>query len=502
MMKGFARRYRDWLQSMGFVEGDPFAVYEAEREGPDLLPYCFIDRPYLHEVLGDPEWPQAAFLSAGRGAGKTATRMMVAYEASRGYFRGKVFVVDYTDFNSLLERVDGDLSHLTLRHHVEGVLRAALHDLADDFLLQERLASLPAVERSLLAAYIHAFADPHTSLRLGGLKDTSAPIDLALLSPLELLQGFAGLIARTGRAAVYILVDRVDETPQTAGNVEAAVALLRPLVVHQPLLEMPHLAFKFFISKEMGEALCASLPLRTDRMLMRTIHWGHEDLKAALRLRLQHFSGGQVEDMGQLCVSGIQSIVTDRLVSWVCDSPFPSPRTLLRLCGELLRHHVSVSEQLLIRGSEVSAVQAQFLSALQEEGRPLKREKAAILAPVPAAIPSEGIYLDDNDEVWVDGRRLEKPLSALEHRLFRALYVRAGQIVSVEELIASVWYPMSRLWTEEEQNNAADEVRLRKLVARLREALEPDPKQPRFVINVRGRGYRLDGIARALPSLK
>jgi len=497
MMKGFVRRYRHWLQSMGFVEGDPFAVYEAEREGPDLLPDCFIDRPYLHDVLGDPKWPQAAFLLAGRGAGKTATRMMVAYEASHGRFRGKVFVVDYTDLNSLLERVDGDLSRLVLRHHVEGVLRAALRNLADDFLLLERLAALPAVERGLLAAYIHAFADPRTSLRLGELGDNPAPIDLALLSPLELLRGFAELMVRAGREAVYILVDRVDETPETAGDVEAAVALLRPLVAHQPLLEMKHLAFKFFIPREVGEALCASLPLRTDRMLKRTIHWGHDDLKAVLRQRLQYFSGGQIEDMGQLCISSIQSIVTDRLVSWVCDSPFPSPRTLLRLCGELLRHHVSVSEQLLIRGSEISAVQAQFLSTLQEEARP--PERGIVAPPVPAAIPPEGIYLDESGEVWVDGRKLEKPLSPLEYRLFRTLYARAGQIVSVEELIASVWGPGSRPWGEEEQNNVADEVRLRKLVTRLRKALEPDPRQPRFVINVRGRGYRLDGMARALP---
>jgi len=36
-----------------------------------------------------------------------------------------------------------------------------------------------------------------------------------------------------------------------------------------------------------------------------------------------------------------------------------------------------------------------------------------------------------------------------------------------------------------------DDDRIERLVARVREKVEPDPRQPRFLTTVRGRGYRL-----------
>jgi hypothetical protein len=55
--------------------------------------------------------------------------------------------------------------------------------------------------------------------------------------------------------AVYVLVDRVDEAPGIGSDPERAVTLLEPLISNQPLLEMPHLAFKFFIPSSVGAAL-------------------------------------------------------------------------------------------------------------------------------------------------------------------------------------------------------------------------------------------------------
>ena len=57
---------------------------------------------------------------AGRGDGKTATRQMVAYECTHGKFRWQVLPVHYYDFGLLLETVQGDVSQLTVRHHLHG----------------------------------------------------------------------------------------------------------------------------------------------------------------------------------------------------------------------------------------------------------------------------------------------------------------------------------------------------------------------------------------------
>ncbi len=38
-----------------------------------------------------------------------------------------------------------------------------------------------------------------------------------------------------------------------------------------------------------------------------------------------------------------------------------------------------------------------------------------------------------------------------------------------------------------------DDARIEKLVSRLREKLEPNPVEPKYVMTVRGRGYKLVG---------
>jgi DNA-binding response OmpR family regulator len=37
-----------------------------------------------------------------------------------------------------------------------------------------------------------------------------------------------------------------------------------------------------------------------------------------------------------------------------------------------------------------------------------------------------------------------------------------------------------------------DDARIEKLVSRLRNKVEPDPRNPHFLVTVRGRGYRLE----------
>jgi two-component system response regulator RegX3 len=43
----------------------------------------------------------------------------------------------------------------------------------------------------------------------------------------------------------------------------------------------------------------------------------------------------------------------------------------------------------------------------------------------------------------------------------------------------------------EEYIDQVDDARIDKLLSRLRAKVEPDPHNPRYIITVRGRGYRL-----------
>lgn len=98
---------------------------------------------------------------------------------------------------------------------------------------------------------------------------------------------------------------------------------------------------------------------------------------------------------------------------------------------------------------------------------------------------SSPIQVDiESGVVYVEGKQTET-LTKLEYRLFLLLYGRLGQIVTKDQVVEAVW--------GEDYIEQVDDARIEKLVSRLRAKIDPDPKAPRFVNTVRGRGYRLDG---------
>ncbi|KPL90626.1 MULTISPECIES: winged helix-turn-helix domain-containing protein [Herpetosiphon] len=83
-------------------------------------------------------------------------------------------------------------------------------------------------------------------------------------------------------------------------------------------------------------------------------------------------------------------------------------------------------------------------------------------------------------EVYVRGKRLDPQLTAKEFQLLELLYNRRGEVVSKEQIASGVWD------YEVYDYNAIDA-----LIYRLRQRIEIDPSAPRFVLTVRGFGYKL-----------
>jgi DNA-binding response OmpR family regulator len=504
----FSHRLGRWLDRFGFTD-DPFALYEADRERP-YLPYFFVDRPYLYEVLGNPARPQVAFLMAGRGEGKTATREMVAYECKYARLRRRALAVDYYDFSPLLEQVGGDLSQVSARHHVRIIVRHTLKALTED-VPATYFDALEEMDRALLMGYTEAFADPVSSLKLEKLLHCApTQLDWNALSAVETLETLANLVTRLGPTmpedtaesaaskaakppsaeqapmryqALYILVDRVDETACGPGT---AVPLLEPLVSEGSLLKLPHVAFKFFLPTEVGTLLREAVALRPDRLCMQTITWDKEALRKMVQQRLSYYSEGKVERLEELCTSGAKASAMERLIQ-SCEG---SPRTLLRLCRALIHHHVTHADEMstLLTYPELIDTLREFEHRLEAERLPPS------LATVPASEsvtptkpPERGLYADESGHVWVDGQPVTPSLSSLEFRLLKALYQRSPGIVPNEALIEAVW--PSSAWMSDDEDAGVNEQNLRKLVARLRERLPGE--RSRFIKNVRGRGYWL-----------
>lgn len=102
-----------------------------------------------------------------------------------------------------------------------------------------------------------------------------------------------------------------------------------------------------------------------------------------------------------------------------------------------------------------------------------------ILRRVRAA--EEAIRLDSRaKEVYILGKLVDPPLTVKEFQLLELLYTHKGQVISKDEIAKSVWD------YEVYDYNAIDA-----LIYRLRQRIETDPGSPRFIVTVRGFGYKL-----------
>ena len=105
-------------------------------------------------------------------------------------------------------------------------------------------------------------------------------------------------------------------------------------------------------------------------------------------------------------------------------------------------------------------------------------------APARATVLSEVVHIGPNrvdlrgTEVMRDGHAL--PLSAREFQLLRYFLEHPGATLTREQLLTDVWGYSGKRFTRTVDVH----------VASLRQKLEPEPKQPRYLVTVQGLGYK------------
>jgi pSer/pThr/pTyr-binding forkhead associated (FHA) protein len=95
--------------------------------------------------------------------------------------------------------------------------------------------------------------------------------------------------------------------------------------------------------------------------------------------------------------------------------------------------------------------------------------------------PDERLRIDPRTlYVWVGGRQLERRLSAQEFKLLAYLHDHQDRICTRRELGDAIW-----------GRHTWDPNLLYRLVRRVKEKIEPDPKHPRYLQTIPWVGYRL-----------
>ncbi len=94
-------------------------------------------------------------------------------------------------------------------------------------------------------------------------------------------------------------------------------------------------------------------------------------------------------------------------------------------------------------------------------------------------LTADGLEVDIRlKRVWRDGQPLA--LTPTEFKLLATLMRHAGDVVSPKELVKEVWGAQY----------ASEIGHVRRYVWHLRQKIEPDPENPRYIFNDRGFGYR------------
>jgi DNA-binding response OmpR family regulator len=106
-------------------------------------------------------------------------------------------------------------------------------------------------------------------------------------------------------------------------------------------------------------------------------------------------------------------------------------------------------------------------------------------APVVFEQPRGGLHLDvDGRRLWVAGQELAPPLSPAQYRLLELLFQEPGHVYSRDEVVEAVW--------PEDDREGISEQAIDALARRLRERLAEIDPSTRYVVTVRGHGFRLE----------
>lgn len=513
----------EWLTQVGFQHGNPFALKEADKERTLFQAY-FVAHPAYNQILDGREHAPAtsSILCAPRGAGKSTSRRM--FETYCATYRPRSLLVRLTDWMPIAAQNKTE-QFAFAAPHIEQIMQEVVAALAR----QQSEPWLHVPEHTHLRGHLgwmcHTYAHGLTvgqreQLYAHGWSDAQQADDLEKYSlrrmpALRQLEVIVEVLQAVGYYDCYILADNLDEIITSAANHQQSALLLAPLLSNLRLNEVPGLAFKYFVPTDVVQLLQEQYNLRLDRITCAQISWsdqrGHALLHEVLQKRLETFSNGLHASLASLAAPGLRDI-DDRLI----DAAAGSPRLLLNLGEWLFQACVTHAEE------EPSIQPSDLDSVLQRADAWAKQVQLSITEAVDYAkrqsendaVLVEGDHQEADQQLTSSASEVSMPpstsavpllrirdgviwrgehefdgwhsLTNLQRELLTYLYERRGKLCLKDDIMRDVW--ASKPYVPGEDS-------LRKLVDRLIEIIEPDPKSPVYLEKVRGGHYRLNNAA-------
>lgn len=349
-----------------------------------------------------------------------------------------------------------------------------------------------AITAKKLGAFIHRIGlGEHPVARLlADLVDFPQTNTVSSMTTTETVNLFVTIAQEADFKRVQFLIDCLDEAQDTADDTVAQSDILEPLVSHLSILELPHVAFKFFIPKETRDELVKRPTFRRDRLMdqMITVRWDDSRLEHLLIERLKVYSDETIQDLSLLfSKSRVGSGVVEEMISLAQGSP----RRLLRAGWELFNAHLKHSgvADMLETADWEEAKQA--LAQIKPEG---ESETDVGTDTKPATIPEITFSdLEESEDVIPQlrltavsayiGTKAQK-LSPQEHQFLKLLIDNDGEHPR-KEVIDNIWPEVDKTYADQALNS---------LLTRLRKKLGDNVKEPTYIRTIHGQGFRLQNF--------
>lgn len=371
----------DFFNNLGF-DANPFQFTNADDE--ERLEKYFISPPYFDSVWGNPKYPKSAVVFAPRGGGKTAQRKMIEFESK---INGKVLCVNYSTFEFSKKVQNIELSdHLQkiiqiiitgvlTKFNEEPILIECLDEndknflklLVDTYLGEISEQDFKNVLNSLsnFSDKTKRFWNEHlgainvginlilSKLGLGGIEakkiDGTAKLDQSPKYQLEKLQK---ITSKMNFSAIYILIDKVDETALTGNDANLSSRLIEPLLKDLDTLEMKGFGFKFFLWENLERYY--NEYGRKDRINYFSLVWKDSELNKMLSKRLEAYSNNKINDFSQIVDYGYD------FNSLIILFAQKSPRDVIRIIQDIIAEQReinpnarNISKQAVMKGLDV-----------------------------------------------------------------------------------------------------------------------------------------------------
>ncbi|NJO07270.1 MAG: hypothetical protein HC876_18130 [Chloroflexaceae bacterium] len=160
------------------------------------------------------------------------------------------------------------------------------------------------------------------------------------LSMHDYIKILALLVQQSGFVSVYVLIDGIDELPQTSNNPALALELIRPLLESPGTFEGTGVGLKFFVPDTLETLMRQQNIGRLDRFRTYHLKWKDDDLRTMWGLRLSSYSRvSETESKGVVNSFYVLCEGEDDVDSLLIETAQGSPRRLIAIGRDIVETH-------------------------------------------------------------------------------------------------------------------------------------------------------------------